>query len=223
MKPIRPSRSVYLDTNEFIYAHFYLNKPADAPELDYYRLGEQVVQALERCQERGVRVFSTDLAYLEMHHNYHEWAILKRGLELGAPPGLLFGKGQRLDREFLNRLPTSELHQQVLDATAGWLEMWDFHQLVEFKQPDEIPNWFPIARYIYAHYMETVLDCLHLAAAIGLECDYFLTQDGELHKLVARMRADGAFKRALREEYGLSTDYGLPNAEPAGSFNPPAR
>ncbi len=221
MNPIQPSRSLYLDTNAFIYAHFYLTRPDDAPDLEYYRLGEQIVQGLERCQERGVRVFSTDLAYLEMHHNYYEWAKLKRGLELGAPPGLLFSAGRRMDHEFLNQLWTPELQQQVLDATAGWLEEWDFHQLVEFKQPDEIHNWFRIARHIYAKYMETVLDCLHLAAAIALECDYFLTQDRELRRLIADMREDDIFRHTLRDEFGLSEDYGLPDAERAQSFDPP--
>jgi len=212
------AQSLYLDTNAFIYASFYLAKPKGAPDLEYYRRGRLVIRCLECCQTAGIRVFSTDLAYLEMHHNYYEWARLRQALDLGAPPGLLFGKSHRMDSDFLNRPLGPSAQAQVLGATAQWLETWDFHQLVEFKRPDEMPNWFPVARHIYSRFMETVVDCLHLAAAISLECNYFLTQDDTLRRLIHQMREDDAFKCGLRSECGLSEDYGLPDAVRVQTF-----
>jgi predicted nucleic acid-binding protein len=218
MVRIRVSTSVYLDTNALIYANFYLKRPKEARDFDYYKEGASVVQALTRCREQGCRVFSTDLAYMEMHHNYYEWARLKQALELGAPPGMLFGEGRRMDAEFLKQPLKSDLQQKVLDDTVGWLETWDFRDCVEFKQPGQMPTWFPIARCIYAHYMATVVDCLHLAAAIALECNYFLTQDERLRILIAEMRKDRAFRAALRTDFGLPRDYGLPDAAKAQSL-----
>jgi hypothetical protein len=223
MATVGLSRSLYLDTNTFIYASFYLARPDGAPDLDYYRLGENVIQCLEHCQSQRIRVFSTALAYLEMHYNYHEWAKFKQALDAGAPPGLLFGKNKRMDTAFLRQPLTPSMQQQVLEATVEWLQTWHFNTLVEFKQPSEIPNWFQIAKCIYSRYMETVLDCLHVAAAISLECDYFLTQDRDLRRLISDMRADSAFRQILRDGCGLSSDYGLPNAVEAQTFNAPAR
>lgn len=222
MTPVFPSRALYLDTNAFVYAHFYLTRPSDVPDVSYFQRGEQVVRCLGYCRDRVVRVFSTDLAYLEMHHNYFEWARLRKGLELNAPLGLLFGKTQRDDKDkrFLEQLGPS-VQQMAFDATAGWLQDWAYHELVEFKQPYEIPNWFRIARHIYARHMETVLDCLHLAAAIALECEYFLTQDRDLRRLLSRMREDSNLKEALIKECGVSDTYSLPDGVSAHSFDPP--
>ena len=223
MNPIQPAMSLYLDTNAFIYAHFNLTQPEKAPPLEYYGLGEKVVDCLRACSRCSIRVFSTDLAYLEMYHNFHEWARLKQALVQGAPPGLLFGKGRSMDKQFLAQGLDSTTHAEVLGATAGWLRAWEFRETVEFMEPEAITSWFGIAKEIYTRYVETVLDCLHIAAAIALECNYFLTQDHELRKQLAHMREDSDFKQALIENHGLSLGYGLPSPAKAQSFNPVVR
>lgn len=220
MNPIRPRKSLYLDTMGFIYAQSYLARSTDAPDLGYFRIGAHYIRCLERCRDKSIRVFSTDLAYLEMHYNYHEWARHKQMLEQGAPLGLIFSKSRRMDPEFLKQLLTPEAHEEVLEATVRWLETWEFKDLIEFQPPDEIPNWFLIARRIYARWMETVLDCLHLAAAIALECDYFLTQDEPLRELITAMRQDRTFREELQRDLGVSEDYTLPDAVKAQTFNP---
>jgi len=207
----------------FIYAQSYLARPAGAPDRDYFKRGEDYIRCLEKCRDESIRVFSTDLAYLEMHHNYHEWAWHKQALEQGAPLGLIFGKSRRMDPEFFKQVLTPEAHKEVLDATVLWLETWEFKDLIEFCPPEEIPNWFLIARRIYARWMETVLDCLHLAAAIALECDYFLTQDKPLRELIAAMRQDKMFRKELQRDLGISEDYALPDAVKAQTFDPKTR
>jgi len=223
MHPVRPRKSLYLDTMGFIYVQSYLARPPDAPDLDYFKMGKNFIRCLEKCRTASIRVFSTDLAYLEMHHNYHEWARCKQALEQGAPPGLIFGKSHRMDSEFIKQPLTPEAHEAVLEATVRWLETWEFKDLVEFRSPEEIPNWFLIARYIYARWMETVLDCLHLAAAIALECDYFLTQDKLLRDLITAMRQDETFRKELQSDLVISEDYALPDAVKAQTFNPTGR
>jgi len=223
MNPIRPRKSLYLDTMGFIYAQSYLARPAGAPDLDYFKRGEDYMRCLEKCRDESIRVFSTDLTYLEMHHNYHEWARCKQALKQGAPLGLIFGKSRRMDPEFLKQPLTPEAHKEVLEATVRWLETWKFKDLVEFRPPEEIPNWFLIARCIYARWMETVLDCLHLATAIALECDYFLTQDKPLRELIAAMRQDKMFRKELQRDLGISEDYALPDAVKAQTFDPKTR
>lgn len=220
MNPVRPRKSLYLDTMCFIYAQSYLARPAGAPDRDYFKRGEDYIRCLEKCRDESIRVFSTDLAYLEMHHNYHEWAWYKQALEQGAPLGLIFGKSPRMDPEFFKQVLTPEAHKEVLEATVLWLETWEFQDLIEFCPPEEIPNWFLFARRIYARWMETVLDCLHLAAAIALECDYFLTQDKPLRELITAMRQDKAFRGELHRDLGISEDYALPDAVKAQTFNP---
>ena len=220
MNPIRPRKSLYLDTMGFIYAQSYLAKREDAPDLAYFRMGEHYIRCLDTCREKSIRVFSTDLAYLEIHHNYHEWARHKQALEQGAPLGLIFGKSHRMNSEFLKQPLTPKAHEDVLRATAHWLKMGGDEDLIESWQPEEIPNWFLIARRIYTRWMETVLDCLHLAAAIALECDYFLTQDEPLRQLISAMRQDKPFLKGLQENLGISEDYALPDAVKAQTFNP---
>lgn len=182
-------------------------------------MGAHYIRCLEKCREKSIRVFSTDLAYLEMHHNYHEWARHKQALEQGAPLGLIFGKSRRMDSGFLKQPLTPEAHKEVLEATVHWLGKWEFRDLIEFQPPDEIPNWFLVARRIYARWMETALDCLHLAAAIALECDYFLTQDEPLRKLIADMRQDKTFRKELQRDLVISEDYALPKPVKAQTFN----
>ncbi len=223
MNPIKPRKSLYLDTMGFIYAQAYLTRRDDALDLDYFKMGAHYIRCLEECRERSIRVFSTDLAYLEMHHCHHEWAMQKQALQQGAPLGLIFGKSRRMDPEFLKQPLTPEAHEEVLEETVHWLETWEFKELVEFRPPEDIPNWFLIARRIYARWMETVLDCLHLAAAIALECDYFLTQDEYLRKLITAMRPDRTFREGLQRDLGISEDYALPDAVKAQTFNPKPR
>jgi hypothetical protein len=220
MNPIRARKSLYLDTMGFIYAQSYLARPVDAPDRDYFTVGAHYIRCLEKCREKSIRVFSTDLAYLEMHHNYHEWAWYKQALEQGAPPGLIFSKSRRMDQEFWKQPLTPEAHKEVLAATVHWLETWEFKDLIEFRPPEEIPNWFLITRRIYAKWMETVLDCLHLAAAIALECNFFLTQDQPLRELIVAMRQDKAFREELQRDLVVSEDYALPDAVKAQTFNP---
>src|SRR5690606_30581282 len=69
-------KSLYLDTNGFIYAYFFVKRPETGEEirkLEYYRKGESVLRALDVCRENNIRVFTTDLTFLEMVHNYYEW------------------------------------------------------------------------------------------------------------------------------------------------------
>lgn len=220
MTAVRPARSLYLDTNALIYANFYLCRPDGSPGLEYYIEGQRVVEALDRCKAARVRVFTTDLAYLEMYHNYYEWRRLKRAFEAHAPLGLLFGKGRQLDHAFLQAPLGEDEQRQVQDATHDWLAKWQYNTLVEFREPADIPMWFPIAKRVYSRYMETVIDCLHVAAAIGLECDYFLTQDEHLRKMIAELRQNRELSRELHSEARLSTDYRLPDPVRAQTFRP---
>lgn len=219
---MRISKSMYLDTNGFIYAYFYSNRPQQAENLlhlQYYQEGNYVLRVLDVCREKSIRVFSTDLAFLEMSHNYCEWERLRQFLDAGAPLGLIFGKNQRMDSEFLKKPLSREDQQRLIANSEQWLNTWDYRDLIEFEIPGEIPNWLNIAKYLYSYINETVLDCLHLAAAISLECDFFLTKDEYLRKTISQMRQDTKFKREIKQKFDLSRGYGLPNAVQAKTFN----
>jgi hypothetical protein len=218
--PVR--KSLFLDTNGFIYAYFFVNRPLQAqnlPDLTYYGKGESILRALEVCRGNKIRVFSTDITFLEMTHNYYEWARLRKFLEAGAPPGLIFGKNQRMDSEFLKQPLTREEQQQIISNSETWLSTWDFRDLVEFQLPERLPNWFGIAKFLNSYIHETVIDCLHLAAAISLECDFLLTEDTYLRKAAASLRDDAGCKNEIRRRFGLSEDYNLPDAVASATFN----
>lgn len=216
--PIR--KSLYLDTNAFIYAYFYgtRTEPAQRLVLDYYREGEYVLGALEVCRENQIRVFSTDLAYLEMNHNFYEWERLRQLLSEGAPPGLVFGKNQRMDSTFLKKKLNAEIIGKISVISDTWLKNWEYKDLIEFQTPQKIIYWFDIAKYLYSFVNETVIDCLHLAAAIALECDFFLTSDEPLRIVLSGMRSDKKFKKDIIKRFQLTEGYGLPCPAIAKTF-----
>lgn len=215
-------KSLYLDTNGFIYAYFFVKRPETGEEirkLEYYRKGESVLRALDVCRENNIRVFTTDLTFLEMVHNYYEWTKLKKFLEAGAPPGLIFGKNQRMDSDFLKTpLPRLE-QQQIMTESENWLITWEYKDLIEFRPPETLTHWLAIAKFLNSYIHETVLDCLHLAAAISLECDFLLTEDRYLRKAISGLRGEQECKREMKRRFDLSDDYGLPDPVEASTFN----
>lgn len=214
-------KSLYLDTNAFIYAYFFIMKSGEDNifnDTTYFKKGNSIIDALNLCRDKGVRVFSTDIAFLEITHNYYEWAKLRKYLELGAPPGLIFGKNQRMDHELLNeRLTVAEQEKLMVDNNA-WLRSWEFNDLIEFKKPDEIPNWLEIAKLLNYYVHGTVLDSIHLAAAISIECDFLLTEDNDLRKSATSLRSDASFKKKVKKEFGIGSSYGLPDPVKAQTF-----
>ncbi len=221
MNPIKITRSLYLDTNSFIFAYFFIHKPEKPLDLDYYKTGKHILRCLGICKEHNIRVFSTDLAFLEMYYNFYEWAKLKDLLANGAPSGLVFARNRRGDSEVFLRPLSPEVQQRVTAETADWLNQWAYHDLVEFKSQDEMPDLLEIARVIYTQHMLSVLDCLHVAAAIQLECDEFLSSDGGIRKQIAAMRENESLKKTLRERFNLDDKYNLPNPVTPKGFVPP--
>lgn len=216
--PVR--KSLYLDTNAFIYAYFYGTRTEQAQRLvlDYYNEGKHVLGALEVCRENQIRVYSTDLAYLEMSHNFYEWERLRQLLSEGAPPGLIFGKNQRMDSSFLKKKLNKEILMRISSTSKNWLKSWEYNDLIEFQAPDNVIYWFEIAKYLYSFVNETVIDCLHLAAAISLECNFFLTNDQPLRDIISDMRKDKRFKKDIIKKFNLTDEYGLPCPAIAKTF-----
>lgn len=192
-------RSVYVDTQLLVYAHAYATKGPESPDHLVFKKGKQFEDCLDSCREKSIRVFTSWFTFLELQHGHvlrgkrKYWII-----DLGLPPPIVFGRAS--DREELDNLgviPAEAMMELRMEIDA-WLKDWPFAEIVEIAFPDP-PIWSELSRTIMRYEEVAPSDCLHLSAALALECDYFMTEDRPLRRSLDNLRQNQAFVEEIQE------------------------
>lgn len=92
----------------------------------------------------------------------------------------------------------SEAMMELRSEMEAWLKDWPFREIVEFASPDP-PIWSELARTIMRYEEVDPSDCLHLSAALALECDYFMTDDTTLRASLDSLRQNENFVKEVQE------------------------
>lgn len=204
-------KSVYIDTNVFVYARAFEGFSKASQTLQYYKQGEECINVLEACRQNGIAVFSSMISRIELYALYLDWSRRKRLIDLNLPYSFAFGEAHRADDEFIRSLFSPADRAAVCQETDEWFRHWGFSALVRWVDASRIPNWQELAilvlRYMSRRHIE---DALHLGAAIGLECNKFFTKDAELRKVAEAMRSDTRLRRALIKDKLIDRDYTMP-------------
>jgi len=213
-----PLRSAYVDANELIFAHAFDNKPPDAPHIAAFTNGDNFIRCLDYCAASNIRVRTLALTYLQLH-NKHVWRATRlRYAQLGVPVAVIFGRYHGFNEvRKRNPLPQVEL-SAIREEIGAWLEGWPYREVIELVPLSDLGPWLGVAQLIFQYEDESVEDCLHLAAAIALESNWFLTEDGDLRALAQQLNSNAQFKASLDVDYGIAPPYGLPKALPAQAF-----
>ena len=213
-----PLRSAYVDANELIFAYAFDNKDPKAPHIEVFAKGENLIRCLDYCAANHIRVRTTPLTYLQLHNRYVWRATRLRYVELGIPVSVVFGRYLDFNKvREDNPLPQDEL-SAIRQEIGSWLDSWPYREIIELVELSELDPWLGVAQLIFQYEDESVEDCLHLAAAIALESNWFLTEDKDLRILTQQLDSNAQFKASLDVDYGIAPPYGLPKALPAQAF-----
>lgn len=204
-------KSVYIDTNVFVYARAFESFPKESQTLQYYKQGKECIDVLEACRQRGIVVFSSMISRIELYALYLDWSRRKHLIDLNLPYSFIFGEAHRSDDKFIRSLFSPADRAAVCQETDEWFRHWGFSALVRWIDAPRIPNWQELAivalRYMSRRHIE---DALHLGAAISLECNKFFTRDTELRKVAEAIREDKKLRRALVKDGLIDKDYAMP-------------
>jgi hypothetical protein len=208
-------KSVYIDTNELVYARASENFPKvpGHTKLKYYKDGRDCVKVLNSCTARGIVVFSSIITQIEMQVLHIDWAKKKRLVDLNLPLGFVFGESRSDDRFFVDTLFTKTERASMFNEINVWLKNWNFNTLIQWKPPQEIPFWGELTTITLQYVQRGQLaDALHIGASIGLQCTCFFTNDSNLRKVLSRMQQDVKLRRELEQRKFIDKGYRLPDA-----------
>ena len=185
-------RAVYVDTNLLVFAHAHATKGPNTPDHTVFDKGELFEASLEFCRDEGIRVLTSWLTFLEMQHGHvQRGKLMYWVVELGLPPAIVFGS-----RRHQGLIKEQPLAPAALDNLRGeielWLANWPFKDMVEFESP-KAGLWLDVARTVTRFEEVDPADCLHLAAALALECDYFMTDDNRLRSALESLKQNSDF------------------------------
>lgn len=213
-----PLRSAFVDANELIFAYAFDNKPPNAPHIAAFAKGENFIRCLDYCTVNNIRVRTTALTYLQLH-NKHVWCAMRLTYaQLGIPVAEIFGRYYHF-RKLRDDIPLPQAELSTIRQEIGsWLDAWPYREVIELVPLSELGPWLGIAQLILQYEDESVEDCLHLAAAIALESNWFLTEDKDLRTLIYQLNSSAQFKASLADDYGIAPPYGLPKARHARAF-----
>jgi len=207
-------KALYVDTNLLVYAHAYTCRGSNAPDHPVFEKGALFEDCLDLCGEKGIRVFTSWFTFLELQ-NIHVGSEKRRYwlVELRLPGTIVFGRSEyRLQLEKKGAIPAAAM-QVLREGIDGWLRDWPFREVVEFAYPKD-SRWAELARTIMRYTEVSPSDCLHLAAAMDIECDYFMTEDSGLRRVLAELARDVDFRGEVRS-MNLS---GVPRATKVKTF-----
>jgi hypothetical protein len=212
---ITVTKSVYVDTNEFVYARASEEFPTGRKyrNLLYYRSGKECINVLRFCKKSNMTVYSSMISRIELLALHLDWTKRKRLIDLKMPFGFAFGEAHRSGDELLvkdvfNMKEKTAAYQEL----NNWFNRWNFNNLIRWVSPGDIPHWGELTE-VALRYMSRghIPDALHVGAALGLECTKFFTSDRELRSIISSMRQDRGLKRELVRCGWISSDYNLPD------------
>ena len=192
-------KAMYVDTQLLVFAHAHARRGCNAPDHAVFKKGRQFEECLGICREKDVRVFTSWFTFLELQNGYvgcgkrKYWVV-----DLGLPIAVAFGgKEDRRELDKKGAIPSAVM--DVLRAEINeWLDQWPFREVVQFDFP-RAPLWSELARIIMRYVEVSPSDCLHLSAAMALECDFFMTEDSGLRRVLDRLRKDADFLQEVSD------------------------
>jgi predicted nucleic acid-binding protein len=184
--------ALYVDTNLLVFAHAHATRGSGSPDHPVFDKGKGFEESLGLCRDNHIRVLTSWWTFLELQHGHVKRGKLRYWLiDLGLPPAIAFGSARH--RGVLKEAaPAADAMERLRGEIDGWLASWPFKDIVEFESPDA-GLWFEMARTVTRFEDLDPADCLHLAAALTLECDYFLTDDNRLRSALESLKQNDHF------------------------------
>ena len=103
-----------------------------------------------------------------------------------APYDEIFGSSKK---ELYKAHFTPAVLASIVSDFDTWLQAWPYRKIIDLYPPqDQISahqwsySFWEITRLIYSHVAISAPDCLHVAAAMVLGADMFVTSDNDLQK-----------------------------------------
>jgi len=204
-------KTVYVDTNQFVYARASQFFEKRYRKLNYYKMGRECIGVLRACQKTKVIVLSSMISRIELQALHLDWSNRKRLIELGLPAGFSLGEPRAEYTRTVQKLFTRAEKAAIYEELVRWFSSWRFSALVRWVDPSDIRHWGELTEVVLRYMPRAhIPDALHLGAAIGLECTKFLTTDTELKSIIRSMQQDKQLRRELERDGLVSKGYGLP-------------
>lgn len=176
----------YLDTNCLIDSRQYIDCVEKKVNEDHYtrgiKQGEKISSALEiaRSLPRQIRVETSRLAEYEMRKRYHGWIGVQMLYEKGLP-----AYGKSVEEIYgLVKNPQHTLHTEyaarIIESDKWLSDYWQYRDVVQGITLDK--DTFICAEPMpFISSKIQLADSLHLAHALAIGADYFVTADEKLY------------------------------------------
>jgi predicted nucleic acid-binding protein len=170
----------YLDTNiivSYLWNSFYEGRGKKSVS---YRLVNQ----------GGMGKFEIYISFytlMEIHEHFTDYYLQQNSIKDG------FGF-----REFPKERRNYVLDNEQLSTVASMLKTFRASPYLNYIEPETMTEGFfkEVMKYVEG-YMDFV-DALHLRTAIDTECDYFVTNDGELRKRAQKLICNKTITEKIR-------------------------
>jgi hypothetical protein len=175
---------IYVDTNGLLTLKEYQERAAGNTGTLYRERGLRYQSLLALCATKGFRVATLSFTIVEMLAKYQSWKYYEKKIDERALYDEVFGGSKKA--LYQGALEGSELLAVVTELDA-WLSTAPVQGTVQLypaggimANTDWTLGFWEVTRLIYKYVAISAADCLHVAAAVVMGADCFVSNDAEL-------------------------------------------